>query len=88
MKAAFPKQSKVLRDIFVRNKYCAELFVISNFLYGNEYWTFSSLMKRLEVTEIWLYRMILRNPRTDYMSNEDVLNKMGNRKRHLKFLYA
>ena len=64
-------------------------------LYGSEIWTISSRMRRrLEATEMWFYRRMLRISWTQHVSNYEVLRRMQTkrrlmldiRKRQLKFL--
>ncbi len=46
-------------------------------LYGSECWTLSSEMEqRLEATEVWFYRRMLKIPWTERVTNEEVLRRM------------
>lgn len=67
----------------------------SNPQYGIESWTIFSQMKiKLESTEIWLFRRMLRTPWTEPFSNNGILEKLWTkkditlnfRKRHFKVL--
>ena len=70
-------------------------YIWSTLLYGVESWTLSErLLKRLEAVEMWLWRRMMRVPWTSRLTNEAVLNMVGEnrqliriaRKRQLGFL--
>lgn len=51
--------------------------VFSILLYGVEAWTLTeATTKKLEAFEMWLYRRILKMPRTARITNREVLNRM------------
>ncbi|MGX9987587.1 reverse transcriptase domain-containing protein [Soonwooa purpurea] len=95
---AFQKLSKILKDRKVSRttkKRVLNCYVIPVLLYGSESWTISSRMRRrLEATEMWFYRRMLRISWTQHVSNYEVLRRMQTkrrlmldiRKRQLKFL--
>ena len=46
--------------------------------YGAETWTITkSLLSRLDASEMWVYRRVLRISWTEKITNEDVLRRMG-----------
>ena len=52
-------------------------YVWATLLYGAETWTLNKTLKRkLEATEMWFYRRMLRISWVDRISNEEVLRKM------------
>ena len=56
-------------------------FVWSSFLYACETWTLSSTIeKRIEAMEMWMYRRMGRISWKEKMSNEKVLDLLGIRK--------
>ena len=70
-------------------------YVWATLLYGAETWTLNKTLKRkLEATEMWFYRRMLRISWVDRISNEEVLRRMNTsrmllasiRKRQLNFL--
>ena len=72
-----------------------ECCVIPSLTYSSECLKISENMKRrVEATELWFLRRMLKIPRTSYTSNEEVLQRAGSkrkllcniRKRQLEFL--
>ena len=70
-------------------------YVWSTLLYGVESWTLAlGLIKRLEAVEMWLWRRMMKVPWTARLTNETVLDMVGEgrelvravRKRQFKFL--
>ena len=53
-------------------------YVFSVLLYGAKAWIVTEqLMKKLSAFETWLYRRMLRISWTDYIPNEEVLQRVG-----------
>ena len=97
-KANFGKMRTVLAslnlDIQLRIR-MLKCYVWSGLLYGCESWTISKEMqKRLEATEMWFFRRMLRIPWTARMTNTQVLRMAGTsrklmttvRQRQLRYL--
>ena len=70
-------------------------YVWSTLMYGCEAWTINKEMeRRIEATEMWCYRRMLKISWTERVSNEQVLNRAGAkremmrmiRRRQLRFL--
>lgn len=62
-------------------------YAMSILLYDNECWTISSKMKKkLETTEIWFYRRILRIPGTEHVHNDRGLEEMQTKKKRKKYI--
>ena len=84
------------RKISIRTrKNMMKTYIWSTLLYGAESWTLSvGLVKRLEAIEMWLWRRMMKIPWTARLTNEEVLNMVGEkrqlvltiRKRQFKFL--
>ena len=97
-KGAFQKLSKVLtnRTMTIKTrKRVLDCYLMTNLLYASECWTISAHMRsKLEAAEMWFYRRMLKIPWTDHVTNEEVLKKIGTkrklltsvRKRLLEFL--
>ena len=81
---AFVKKRNLLTsniDLSVRKSFL-KVFVWSLALYGSETWTISSLdRKRIEAFEMWCYRRILKIRWVDYVTNEEVLNRIGEKEK-------
>ena len=61
-----------------------ECYVISSLTYSSECWTISENMKkRIEATELWFLRRMLKIPWTSYTSNEEVLQRDGSKRKLL-----
>lgn len=59
-----------------------ECYVWSQLLYGVETWTLKAQStKRLEAFEMWLYRRMLKIPWTAKVTNEEVLRRIGRRRK-------
>ena len=55
-----------------------QCYVTSTLLYGCECWTISAeIEKKLEATEMWYWRRMLRISWTDHVMNEEVLRRAG-----------
>jgi len=62
-------------------------YVRSTLLYGCESWTVSQRMKsKLEATEMWFLRRMLRIAWTDKVSNEEVLQRANTSRNLLKVI--
>ena len=97
-KDTFQELEKVLRNhklVMETKKKVLDAYVMSILMYGSECWTISPQMRqRLEATEIWFYRRMLRISWTERKSNDEELrmasaetNLLKNiRKRQLEFL--
>ena len=97
-KDAFQKLSKVLtnRKMTIKTKKrVLDCYVTTNLLYASECWAISAHMRsKLEAAEMWFYRRMLKIPWTGHVTNEEVLKKIGTkrkllptiRKRQLEFL--
>ncbi|XP_069972232.1 uncharacterized protein [Penaeus vannamei] len=58
-----------------------DCYVNSVLLYGSECWTISAQMeKRLEATEMWFFRRMLRISWTDHVTNQEILQRVGRKK--------
>ena len=79
-KETFNKMSKMFKNhkIALNTKQrLLQCYIYPVLLYGSECWTISSNMqKKLEATEMWFYRRILKVSYTEHMTNETVLDKM------------
>ena len=77
---AFVKKRNLLTsniDLSVRKSFL-KVFVWSVALYGSETWTINSLdKKRIEAFEMWCYRRMLKIKWVDHVTNEEVLNRIG-----------
>ena len=97
-KEVFQRMSKILKsrslslNTRVRVLNC---YVIPVLTYGSETWTITpTLRRRLEATEMWFLRRMLRIPWTDHITNEEVLRRakcqrkliLNIRRRQLLFL--
>ena len=82
-KKAFLKKRNLLTsniNLSVRKSFL-KAFVWSVALYGSETWTINSLdRKRLEAFEIWCYRRMLKIRWVDRVTNEEVLNRIGEKR--------
>ena len=80
---AFLKKRNLLTsniDLSVR-KCFLKAFVWSMALYGSETWTISSSdRKRIEAFEIWCYRRMLKIRWVDRVTNEEVLDRIGEKR--------
>ncbi len=78
-KSAFTSLEKVLKSRntgFQLRLRVLKCYVWSTLLYGSETWTLSSdMMKRLEATEMWFLRRMLRISWTDRVTNTKVLER-------------
>ena len=84
------------RKISVKTrKNLMKTYIWSTLLYGAESWTLSgALVKRLEAVEMWLWRRMMKVPWTARLTNEEVLDMVGEnrlliqtvRKRQFKFV--
>ena len=81
---AFNKKSKILQSTNVEldtRKQLLKTFVWSIILYGCETWTISESDKNaLEAFEMWCFRKMLRIVWTDHVTNETVLNNIGEKR--------
>lgn len=58
-----------------------KVFVWSVALYGSETWTINSVdKKRIEAFEMWCYRRMLKIKWVDRVTNEEVLNRIGEKR--------
>ena len=72
------------KSIFTNSKISIETrkrflkcYIWSDFLYGSESWTICAEMKRkLEATEMWCYRRMLKISWKEFVSNEKVLGQV------------
>lgn len=96
-KDTFQKLGTVFKDRRLGSKTkvrVLDCYVNSVLLYGSECWTISAQMaKRLEATEMWFFRRMLRISWTDHVTNQEILQRVGRKKtlmmtlrRQLKFL--
>ena len=80
VKKAFLKKRNLLTsniNINVRKSFL-KVFVWSVALYGSETWTINSVdKKRIEAFEMWCYRRMLKIRWVDRVTNEEVLNRVG-----------
>ena len=78
-KKAFTKMRSLLtneRIGFKSRLRFLKTYVWSTLLYGNEAWTISKgMQKKLEATEMWFMRRMLRIPWTAKVTNQEVLNR-------------
>ncbi len=85
-KDTFQKLEKVLKNrtlTIVTKKRVLNSYVLSVLLYGSECWTISSQMRmRLEATEMWFYRRMLKISWTEYKSNEEIM-RMADAERNI-----
>lgn len=64
-----------------------ECYVWSVLMYGVETWTLKAQMiKKLEAFEMWLYRRILKIPWTDRITNDEVLRRIGRKRKLLTII--
>ena len=96
-KVAFHKMKKLLCNskLAMKTKLrVLECYVIPILIYSSECWTISDNMKKkVEATELWFLRRMLKIPWTSYTNNEEVLKRSGTqrkllctiRKRQLEF---
>ena len=79
-KEAFQKLGNILKNSKLSigtRKRVLDCNVKSILLYGSECWTLSSEMEqRLEATEMWFYRQMLKISWTERATNEEVLRRM------------
>ena len=55
-----------------------KFYIWPTLFYGAETWTITkSLLSRLDASEMWVYRRVLRISWTEKITNEDVLRRMG-----------
>ena len=84
-KAAFQKMKKLLCNskLALKTKLrVLECYVISILIYSFECWTISENMKKkIEATELWFLRPILKFPWTSYTNNEEVLKRSGSQRK-------
>ena len=82
-KKAFLKKRNLLTssiDLSVRKSFL-KVFVWSVAMYGSETWTINSLdKKRIEAFEMWCYRRMLKIRWVDHITNEEVLNRIGEKR--------
>lgn len=79
-KSAFMEMKKVLASIDILKETglrTLEYYVRSVLLYGAETWTISKAMKRMEATDIWCCRSMLKVPWTDKRTNTDDEKKIA-----------
>ena len=85
-KNAFSKMDKLFKDRKLSMKIKTRLlrcYILPILIYGSEGWTISATMnKRLEASEMWFLRRILRISYVDHVTNDEVL-KRANAKRSL-----
>lgn len=75
---------KLKLDIRLRFTEC---YVWSVLMYGVETWTLKAQMiKKLEAFEMWLYRRILKIPWTDRITNDEVLRRIGRKRKLLTII--
>lgn len=87
---AFMKYSTLLTNrnlnLVIRLRF-VECYVWSVLMYGVETWTLKTQMiKKLEAFEMWLYRRILKIPWTDRISNDEVLRRIGRKRKLLTII--
>ncbi|XP_049957338.1 uncharacterized protein LOC126473992 [Schistocerca serialis cubense] len=80
---AFLKKRNLLTsniDLNVRKSFL-KVFVWSVATYGSETWTINSLdKKRIEAFNMWCYRRMLKIRWVDHMTNDEVLNRIGEKR--------
>jgi ribosomal 50S subunit-associated protein YjgA (DUF615 family) len=55
--------------------------------YGSEAWVMNkSIEKQLEATEMWFWRIMLKVPSTDKITNEDILKQVNEKRKTIKEL--
>jgi hypothetical protein len=53
--------------------------------YGSEAWTMNKgIEERLEATEMWFWRRMLKVPWTDTITNEDILKQVNEKRKTIK----
>ena len=80
-KVNFRKMSTILTNMRLNiqtRKRVLKCFIWSVLLYGCETWTISSVMrKRIEAAEMWYWRRMMRIPWKARLTNEEVLQMVG-----------
>jgi hypothetical protein len=62
-------------------------YVNTILFYGSEAWTMNKgIEKRLEATEMWFWRRMLKVPWTDKITNENILKQINEKRKTIKEL--
>ena len=82
-KEAFSKRGELLTKSFRKEvkKKMVKTLVWSTLLYGSETWTLRKEdIRRLEAVEMWIWRRMERVSWMDKITNEEILNKVGEKR--------
>ena len=87
-KATFNNMKDVLASRKIRldvRKRVLNCYVMSTFLYASETWTLSKETEdKIEALEMWCYRRMMRISYRDHITNEEVLEKVKEKRKLLK----
>jgi len=82
-KEAFSKRNELVTKRFSKEvkKKMVKTLVWSTLLYGSETWTLRKEdIRRLEAVEMWIWRRMERVSWMDKITNEEILNKVGEKR--------
>jgi hypothetical protein len=89
-KVAFQKMRNILcnKNLSMEiRKQVLKTYVNTILFYGSEAWTMNKgIEKRLEATEMWFWRRMLKVPWTDKITNENILKQINEKRKTIKEL--